>query len=102
MHLFSMFLAQMEPHNFQCIFCNSFNVFYLNTYVCYQNPSNKNKDNVELRFYSVVTCLTLPNLHNVFQSSMHALTILIQGCSFIIALILCFYVLSRMNKKQTA
>ncbi len=50
MHLFSIFLAQMEPHNFQCIFCNSFIVFYLNTYVCYQNPSNKNKDNVELRF----------------------------------------------------
>ncbi len=31
-------------------------------------PSNKNKDNVEVRFYSVVTCLT-PILHNVFQSS---------------------------------
>ncbi len=29
---------------------------------------NKNIDNVELRFYSVVTCLTLPILHNVFQS----------------------------------
>ncbi len=42
-----------------------------------QNPSNKNKDNVEQRFhsvYSVVTCLTAI-LHNVFQSSMHALTI---------------------------
>ncbi len=36
---------------FQC-------VFYFNTYVCYQNPSNKNKYNVELRFYSFVTCLT--------------------------------------------
>ncbi len=44
-------------------------------YVCYQNPSNKNKDNVELRFYSIVTCLTLSILHNVFQSSMHVLTI---------------------------
>ncbi len=43
-----------------------------------QNPSNKNKDNVELRFYSVcsiVTCLTLPILHDVFQSSMQILTI---------------------------
>ncbi len=62
-----------------------------------QNPSNKNKDNVEQRFhsvYSVVTCLTAI-LHNVFQSSMHALTI-------IVALILRFYVLSKMNKKQTA
>ncbi len=35
------------------------------------SESNKNKDNVELRFYSVVTCLTLPILHNVFQSCMH-------------------------------
>ncbi len=51
------------------------NVFYFNVYICYQNPSNKNKDNVELRFYSVVTCLTQPILHNVFQSSLHALTI---------------------------
>ncbi len=31
--------------------------------------------NVELRFYSVVTCLTLPILHNVFKSSVHAMTI---------------------------
>ncbi len=33
-------------------------VFYFNTFVCYQNPSNKNKDHVELKFYSVVTCLS--------------------------------------------
>ncbi len=57
-------------HLFSVYFCNSFVTYFIltRTYVCYQNPSNKNIDNVELRFYSVVTCLTLPILHNVFQS----------------------------------
>ncbi len=56
---------------FQLLFLN---VFYFNTkrYVCCQNPSNKNKDNVELRFYSVyclVTCLTLPILTYIMYFS---------------------------------
>ncbi len=33
MHLFSVYFFR--------------DVFYFNTHVCYQNPSNKNKDNVE-------------------------------------------------------
>ncbi len=41
---------------FQFIFCNSFVTSFIltHTYVSYQNPSNKNKDNVELRFYSIL------------------------------------------------
>ncbi len=51
---------------------NSFVRSFILTRTYMLSESNQNKDNVELRFYSVVTCLTLPILHNVFQSSMHA------------------------------
>ncbi len=54
-------------------FHNSFNVFYFNTYLCYQNPSNKNKYNVGLRFYSVVICLS--QFYIMYFNQMHALTI---------------------------
>ncbi len=36
-------------------------------------PSNKNKDNVELRFYSVVTCLS--QFYIMYFNQMHTLTI---------------------------
>ncbi len=60
-----------------------------------------NKDNVEVRFYSVVTCLS--QFCIMYFSQVPCIddigTILIQGCSFIIALILCFYVVK--NEQET-
>ncbi len=96
--------------------CTYFSVFFRNSFVTsfiltrmLSEPFNKNKYNVELRFYSVVTCVTLPIQHNVFQSSMDALTIryrpirnlnlgvLFHYCTNFA--FLCVYV-SRLNKKQ--
>ncbi len=37
----------------------------------FQNPSNKNKDDVELKFYSVVTCLSQFYIMYFSQVCMH-------------------------------